>query len=212
VNGLKDALRLAEALCARVCHDLSGPLGILGGMLEMLQEETVDRSEALTMASEAATSLQRRLQCLRAAWGSNPGPLSIATATILAEGLSGAGHLRIDFDGLSSDTEFEPEFGRALLGLMLLAADSLPAGGRIAVAGSPTDLVVRLDGPRAAWPPGFAECLRDDAALVSAWDRPRGLAIPMALLLARQAGAEVSLLLPTGPADAGPPPLRLRRN
>lgn len=212
MSGLNDALRLAETLCARVCHDLSGPLGTLGGMLEMLQEEAAEQPETLTLASDAAESLQRRIQCLRAAWGSNPGPLSIATVTTMAEGLPGANRLTVDLRALPPGTEFPAEIGRALLSVMLMAADSLPVGGRIAVMGSATDLIVRVEGPKAAWPAGLPDCLRDDAAILSALDQPRGLAMPIAILIARNTGVDISLLLATGRADGAPPPLRLRQN
>ena len=39
MTGMSDSLRLAELLCARLCHDLSGPLGALIGILEIAREE-----------------------------------------------------------------------------------------------------------------------------------------------------------------------------
>ena len=51
--GTKDPLRLAAVLCARLCHDLSGPLGALIGVIEIAHEEQAD-SETLALGEETA--------------------------------------------------------------------------------------------------------------------------------------------------------------
>ena len=50
------ALHMAELLCARLCHDLSGPLGALIGVLELAREEQPD-SETLALAEDTAVEL-----------------------------------------------------------------------------------------------------------------------------------------------------------
>ncbi|MDR3539157.1 MAG: histidine phosphotransferase family protein [Acetobacteraceae bacterium] len=204
---LTDALRLAESLCARICHDLSGALGTVGGMLEMMQASGAAEDEPLTLASESAAALQQRLELLRAAWGATPRPLSLAALRALAAGLPRARKLAIDLDGVRADSGFPPEAGRAALAFLLLAADSLPLGGRIALAGVPDDLIVLIEGPSAAWPSGFAACLRDETAIQAAFADPRGLALPLAFLFARSANMQVSLLLAA--VGTAPPPVRL---
>ncbi len=206
---LTDALQLAESLCARICHDLSGSLGTVSGMLEMMQENATAEDEPLTLARESATALQQRLELLRAAWGAAPGPLSLAALRTLAAGLPRARKLAIDLDGLRADGGLAPEAGRAVLAFLLLAADSLPLGGRIALTGAPDDLIVLIHGPNAAWPSGLAACLRDDAAILAACASPRDLALPLAFLFTRAAGMQVSLLLASGGNGTVPPPVRL---
>jgi hypothetical protein len=49
--------------------------------------------------------------------------------------------------------------GRVILNLIVLACDCLPKGGTIVLIGEPDDLLIRIDGPGAAWPPGFAAAL-----------------------------------------------------
>ena len=66
MTGTSEALRLAELLCARLCHDLSGPLGALIGVLEVARDKQPD-SEALALAEETAVQLAQRLKLLRAA-------------------------------------------------------------------------------------------------------------------------------------------------
>ena len=74
-----EALRLAELLCARLCHDLSGPLGALIGIIEIAREEQPD-SETLALAEETAVELGQRLKLLRAAWGQDSEALDRGSA------------------------------------------------------------------------------------------------------------------------------------
>ena len=90
--------------------------------------------------------------------------------------------------------------------MVLLAAESLPGGGIIALSGSPGSvLLVTISGPRAAWPAGFAACLLDEtAAWETASDRPsRNVQAPLTALLAREHGLPMSMLMPAGAGDAG---------
>jgi hypothetical protein len=97
--------------------------------------------------------------------------------------------------------------------VVLLAAESLPAGGLIALAGSPDSfLLITISGPRAAWPAGFTACLLDDTvALQTASDNPRHVQAPLTALLARRLGCQFSMMMPAGAGDAGnlAPPLLL---
>ena len=56
MTGMNETLRLAELLCARLCHDLSGPLGALIGVLEVAREEQPD-SERTANAAAAASDM-----------------------------------------------------------------------------------------------------------------------------------------------------------
>ncbi len=206
---LDDALRLAETLCARICHDLAGSVGTLAGMVEMLHETVPAGDETLAVAAASASALQQRLELLRAAWGANPGPLSLEEIRRLAGGLANAHRLVLDLDGVPAGSVFPPEIGRAVLAVLMLAAASLPGIGRIALSGTPEDVVFVIEGVRSAWPAELTACLHDRTALLAAFDHPRGLALPLAILLARRAGLRLSLLLGTGQPDDLPPPLRL---
>lgn len=209
MTGLDDALRLAEALCARICHDLSSSLTVIGGSLDLLQADEQLREEAQDLALEATAAMQHRVRFIRAAWAGGGDTLSIQEALALAEGLPGAPRVTLNLDSLPPSTVFPSHAGRALLGLMFMAAESLPAGGQITIIGTPNDMVMLVDGPRAAWPAHLAECLADDAAILAAIDQPRTVAMPLAILFARATGMEVSILLSSG-SQAGPPPLRIR--
>jgi len=132
VTGMNETLRLAELLCARLCHDLSGPLGALIGVLEVARDEQPD-SETLALAEDTAVELAQRLKLLRAAWGHDSDDLDVARLRGFADCLSSSRRVRLDLAGLESDAVFAPPVGRIVLNLVLLAAESLPGGGIVAL-------------------------------------------------------------------------------
>jgi len=211
-----DALLLAETLATRLCHDLSGQLNALVGAVEMMREDPQLTDEAASLAQDAGEAMVRRLRLVRAAWGSGCTAMSVDELCGLLSGVFGR-HLRLDLAGLAKAGAFSPSAARLTLNVLLLAAESLPAGGVVAVAGDPEqDLVVRIDGPRAAWPPGLAgmladpadarTCLRDCDGIAAA----RVLQAPLTALIAHAAGLRLTLLL--GPATEAAPPLLVALN
>src|SRR3954447_7504465 len=83
---MSGSLLLAELLCSRLCHDLSGLVGSLIGVLEIAREEHA-ASETLAVAEETAVELTHRLKLLRAAWGQDSEPLDLFQLQAFADGL-----------------------------------------------------------------------------------------------------------------------------
>jgi histidine phosphotransferase ChpT len=203
---MNDGVRLAELVCARLCHDLSGLLGSLVGTLELMAEEG-GITEAAAIATDTAGALVMRLRLLRAAWAGDPEPLDLPRLTTLARGLA-SHRVTLDVSALSTEAVFSPAVGRLVLNLLLLAADALPRGGVLHLDGGPDDVIARLDGPEAAWPEGLPGMLADAATAWQALTSPRTVQAPLTTLLARHHGLRLTVLFPTGPTTA-PPPLRL---
>jgi hypothetical protein len=194
---------LAEQLARRLCHDLSGSLGALMGVLEMAALEHPD-SETLQVAEETARDLAARLRLLRAAWGGDGLPTTIAELDTLAVGLPQR-RVKLDTQALGTDRALPGALSRVLVNAVLLAGESLPAGGRIVLADpGGGDVVVTIEGKNAAWPAGLAGILADPDAAVAALDSPRVLQAPLTALAARAQGVRLSLLL-GGPAGSMPP-------
>ena len=105
-------MRLAELLCARLCHDLSGPLGALIGVLEIAREEQPD-SETLALAEDTAVELAQRLKLLRAAWGQDGDDLDVARLRGFADSLSTQPAGAAGPDGLEPDAVFPPPAARS---------------------------------------------------------------------------------------------------
>jgi histidine phosphotransferase ChpT len=206
-----EALRLAELLCARLCHDLSGSLGALMGIIDMAREEQ-PASETVALAEETAVDLVRRLKLLRAAWGQDGEDLDVERLRDVANTLSSSRRVHLDLTGLPGDVVFSPEAGRVVLNLLLLAVESLPGGGAVALSGSPLGgIVVTISGARAGWPASLPLWLIDETTAREAMlANPRALQAPLTALLARTHGFRLSMLMPAGAGgDADIAPLLL---
>jgi histidine phosphotransferase ChpT len=205
---MSNALRLAELLAARLCHDLGGLAGPLAGTFELQAAGQVSPVEALATANEVALDLTRRVRLLRAAWGGDAAPMGPSRLRELAMGAPRANELRLDLSAVPASIMFSNDMARVLLNIVLLAGESLPRGGTLAFvdAGDGQVLAV-LTGPRAAWPAGFAAVIADEAAAWDAVSEPRALLAPLTALLARSLGIRLSLLLPAGTRQRRRPPL-----
>lgn len=205
---MNDCMRIAELTCARLCHDLSGLLGTVSGALELATDSLDELPEDIALAADAAKELLLRLRLYRSAWAGNAEDLSLSMMLALAEGLPKARSVTIETGSLPPDMVLPAATGRLVLNLLLLAGDSLPRGGRVLLAGTATDLFIRILGPNAAWPAGFAACIADADTAIAAISTARGIQMPLAALLAHAHGPRLSMLM--GHAAAGAPPaLRL---
>jgi len=160
---LSQTLTLAELLCARLCHDLAGPIGAAAAGAELLEEaedlSPADR-EALDLLSASAQTAMIRVKFLRAAFGP-AAPITWRALRDLAQGFLGApgnglkagenGSFELQWETQSSNSPCPPDLARLLLNLILLGRDSLPLGGTLTLAGE-TAFTLRAQGNRAALP------------------------------------------------------------
>src|ERR1700710_1312132 len=80
-------LRLAELLCAQLCHDMSSPIGVILGALPLLRQGGLNAEEAGEIADRAMREAAARLKLLRAAWSGEQAVRTGADiATLLDEG------------------------------------------------------------------------------------------------------------------------------
>lgn len=195
--------QLADTLCARLCHDLSGPLGTVTGAVDMAIEDPATASEPLSLAQDAAGQMIARLRLLRAAWAGDCGVLDAAALASLATGLPP--RVTVDLERLAG--QFPPAQARILVNLLLLATEALPRGGTISLAGTAGgDVMLIAAGAQAAWPTGLSVALADPAA--ADWSDPRAVQAPLTAQLAKEAGLRLALLFAPG-ASTGLAPLLL---
>src|SRR6185295_14480709 len=65
-----EELRMAELLCTRLCHDLTGPIGAVNNGAEFLAEEKFNlQGQAVELITTSAFSAVTRLQFYRMAYG-----------------------------------------------------------------------------------------------------------------------------------------------
>jgi histidine phosphotransferase ChpT len=193
-----DTIRLVEVICARLCHDLGGLIGTVGNALDMVTEDAGRDNEVLAFASSAANALTQRLRLMRTAWGPDSDTITLpALLTLVTQALA-ARRVKVDAGALRPDSVFPPPVGRVVLNLIMLACDCFPRGGTIVLLGEPADLLVRIVGPGAAWPPGLAECMCDEAAAFAALTSALSVQMPLTALFAENGGLRLSPVL--GPA------------
>jgi histidine phosphotransferase ChpT len=139
-------LRVAELLCARICHDLIGPVGAVCNGVELLAEEGNEfAAEAAKLIADSANQGAARLEFFRIAFGSAgaestvPGDrLRDVTNAFILGGKVAAEWLPFPGDfsaGVPRDA------AKILLCLLLVGIDCIPRGGL---------LTVSLDGTRAS--------------------------------------------------------------
>ena len=202
------SVQLAELLCARLCHDLGGPIASLAGAVELATPDATYLAEI----AAASTELGLRLRLLRAAFGSRGVQLDLARLTELAAGVPGGDRVALDLSGLPRDINFPPALGRMLVNLLLLAPEAMPRGGTLALRQvDDAAILAQIAGRRAAWPNGFAGYVADPATAGAALAAPRLRLGPWLVLLGAQLGVRLSLLLPAGNGrGAGAAPLLLQ--
>jgi histidine phosphotransferase ChpT len=209
-------MQFAELLATRICHDLSGPLNTLMAAIEIAIEDPGGAAEALPLASDASVVLGQRLRLLRVAWGGGGGAMAIDEIAALAAGLPGR-NLHLDLGELHAERLFSAAAARLVLNALMLAAEALPGGGVIQLSGdSQRQVMLRIAGAAAAWPPGFIGYLTDPQAAEQALNEAsaitaRTLQGPLLALLAHRLGLRVSVLLGAGMEAAPPLLLDLQR-
>jgi histidine phosphotransferase ChpT len=165
-----DPLQLAELLCARVCHDLSGPVGAAAAGAELFEDMAgaVDE-ETVSLVAEAAAGAASRLKFFRATLGpAASAPQGTAALKDLMvnylDTLASAASPGIQLAWPAPPPVLDGESARLLLNLVLLAKDALPRGGRITIMTDQGHPRVVAYGEPAA--------LNDEARAVLSGERP----------------------------------------
>jgi histidine phosphotransferase ChpT len=177
-------LNLAQDLCARLCHDLVGPLGTVAGAVEMVGEDP----EAAELAREAAASLRGRLQLWRAACGAGTGPMTPPEMAELLEGNLAGGRASPALEALSPGEFFAAPVAQMLLVATMLGGEALPRGGVVRLLPRDGGVAVHPEGRVLNWPPALVAALAGEAA-----EGPRAVLAPLLARLVAGAGWQVRL-------------------
>ncbi len=196
-----DELRLASLLCARLCHDLVGPVGAVNNGLELLVDEMPEAPDDIVeLLVESGNEASRRLQFYRAAYGAARGGRTLDTARRVAQALFTSGKITLEWpdDTASGPALAEhPDFSRLVLNMVLCATEMLPRGGRVALR-----FAAAAGGPPCVTAVGPAIKVTDVARLtlsgatdIAALD-PRAIMFYLTALLAATLGGSVELTTP----------------
>jgi histidine phosphotransferase ChpT len=129
-------LEFAALLVSRVCHDLVSPVGAVMNGLEVLEDERDAgmRADALKLVTSSAEQAAARLQFARIAFGaagSAGAQLDLTEVGRMVGGLFKGG--KVDVNWKAAPLNWPKDWAKLLMNATLLAADSLPRGGKLVV-------------------------------------------------------------------------------
>jgi len=132
-------LKMAEMLCTRLCHDLTGPIGAVNNGAEFLEEEGFKmENEALQLILSSAAEAVHRLQFYRMAYGriNDAGEACLAQKKQLVEDFFSTTKIILDWPDSHTDAakiSISQRMARLVLNLLIIASGTLIKGGRIAL-------------------------------------------------------------------------------
>ncbi|MDE3060783.1 MAG: hypothetical protein KGJ06_07215 [Pseudomonadota bacterium] len=134
-----EELQLAELLCTRLCHDLTGPIGAVNNGAEFLSEEGFDlKGQAVELIVSSAFSAVTRLQFYRMAYGKvrDQGEVSLAEKQKLAVDFFADSKITLDWPDSHTDASgisVSQRMSRLIFNLLIVASGVLIRGGTIMV-------------------------------------------------------------------------------
>lgn len=136
-------IKAAQLLCSRLCHDLVGPVGAVNAGLELLEESAAGpqgadgAGGALDLVGRSADQVTKRVSFFRMAFGQgggSGGAVSHDDTRSLADAYLAEGTVTLDWpQDPTPGRALDAVWAKLLLNMVLLAAESLPRGGTLAV-------------------------------------------------------------------------------
>lgn len=130
-------LRVLHLLCARLCHDLVGPVGAISNGIELVQEFGADmEKDAFDLIAGSAKRVASELQFFRVAYGMASGmATTVADARTLAAPYIEGGRVKLDWPARPDDktTVIGDNPVKLVLNMTLLGVEALARGGTIKV-------------------------------------------------------------------------------
>jgi histidine phosphotransferase ChpT len=161
-----DAVALSALLSSRVCHDLINPVGAISSGVEVLDDPEMDgvmRDAAFDLVRSGAKKALAMLGYARLAYGAAGGfgaQISLEDARKALEEI---------YDTVKANLDWRLETGLAakenvkvLMILAYAAADSVPRGGEIVIAGAIDDFTIRVTGKKLLLQDGLVKALNGD--------------------------------------------------
>lgn len=143
-------LKIAELLCTRLCHDLTGPIGAIANGVEFLAEEGDKmQDQAIELIGSSAAQAVARLQFYRKAYGriNENGEANLEEIRTVASSFFADGKIRLEWEDIYADAAavaLSYRMTRLLFNILMIASAALLRGGTISVRISATDTFKEL--------------------------------------------------------------------
>lgn len=132
-------VRLAELLCTRLCHDLTGPIGAVNNGAEFLGEEGFAlQDQAIELIIGSAHQAVIRLQFYRQAYGrvNYQGEASLTEVRELADSFFSASRFQLvwpDHYTDSAEVSLSRKMAKLILNMLIFISGVMPRGGNLSV-------------------------------------------------------------------------------
>ena len=132
-------LRIAEMLCTRLCHDLTGPIGAVNNGAEFLSEEGFEmQGQAVELIIGSAAEAVSRLQFYRLAYGrvNEQGEANLEEKRKRIEEFFSGSKLSLDWPDNHADAagiSVSNKMARLMLNMVIIAQGTLLKGGKISI-------------------------------------------------------------------------------
>lgn len=194
--------KLAEMLCTRLCHDLTGPIGAVNNGAEFLDDEGFDmQNEAVQLIVSSAHQAVNRLMFYRQAYGrvSDSGEASLEEKKKLAADFFTGSKIKLDWPDSHTDASgisISQKMSRLILNLILITAASMIRGGTLSVR-----LSVNEMGDKQVQLRGEGDTIKLDAETLSILKSqadekllsPKTAQIFLAMKIAEEVGVSIAL-------------------
>jgi histidine phosphotransferase ChpT len=137
-------IKLAEMLCTRLCHDLTGPIGAVNNGAEFLAEEGFDmQNEAMQLIVTSAHEAVNRLQFYRQVYGrvNDHGEASLSEKKSLSADFFSGTKLKLDWPDSHTDASgisVSQKMARLIMNLMIVVQGAMIRGGTLSIRVSET--------------------------------------------------------------------------
>lgn len=199
-------IKLAEMLCTRLCHDLTGPIGAVNNGAEFLSEEGFDmQGEAMQLIVSSAHEAVNRLQFYRQAYGrvNDHGEASLSEKKRLAEEFFKSTKLKLNWQDNYADASgisVSQKMARLFMNMMIVSAAAMIKGGtmevRVAEHADVREFTLDATGEMVKLEPEMREILTgegDPSAL-----SPKTAQAFLTAKLAGELGASIELIVEDG--------------
>ena len=131
--------RLAEMLCTRLCHDLTGPIGALSNGAEFLADgDFTMQEQAVELITQSAEQAVSRLQFYRSTYGRivHPGEACLSETKNLVQNFLSGSKVSLDWPDSFTDAldiSVSRKMARLLLNMVLISITALIRGGILSI-------------------------------------------------------------------------------